>query len=60
MDKGVWARRFVLGVAGLGWWMLFMTAIWFHTWLEKVSFILVLLLFLTVLIMTVVWSASRP
>lgn len=33
----VWALRFVLGVAGLGWWMLFMTAIWFHTWLEKVS-----------------------
>lgn len=33
----VWTLRFVLGVAGLGWWMLFMTAIWFHTWLEKVS-----------------------
>lgn len=32
----VWTLRFVLGVAGLGWWMLFMTAIWFHTWLEKV------------------------
>lgn len=32
----VWALRFVLGVAVLGWWMLFMTAIWFHTWLEKV------------------------
>ena len=34
----VWALRFVLGVTGLGWWMLFMTAIWFHTWLEKVSY----------------------
>lgn len=33
----VWALRFVLGVVGLGWWMLFMTAIWFHTWLEKWS-----------------------
>ncbi|EPS27788.1 hypothetical protein PDE_02732 [Penicillium oxalicum 114-2] len=29
--------RLVWGVIGLGWWMLFMTAIWFHTWLEKVS-----------------------
>lgn len=28
--------RLVWGVIGLGWWMLFMTAIWFHTWLEKV------------------------
>lgn len=33
----VFARRFAWGVAGLSWWMLFMTAIWFHTWLEKVS-----------------------
>ena len=40
----VWALRFVLGVAGLGWWMLFMTAIWFHTWLEKVSLPLLFLL----------------
>ncbi|PGH20444.1 hypothetical protein AJ80_03590 [Polytolypa hystricis UAMH7299] len=32
-----WARNFVWTVAGLSWWMLFMTAIWFHTWLEKVS-----------------------
>jgi len=32
----VYARRFVWGVVGLTWWMLFMTAIWFHTWLEKV------------------------
>ncbi|KAJ5477035.1 hypothetical protein N7539_007179 [Penicillium diatomitis] len=28
--------RLVWGVIILGWWMLFMTAIWFHTWLEKV------------------------
>lgn len=34
----VWALRFVLGVAVLGWWMLLMTAIWFHTWLEKVTY----------------------
>lgn len=33
----VWTGRFVYGIAGLSWWMLFMTAIWFHTWLEKVS-----------------------
>ncbi|KAJ5636494.1 uncharacterized protein N7484_009807 [Penicillium longicatenatum] len=32
-----WSLRFVWGVVGLGWWMLFMTAIWFHTWLEKWS-----------------------
>ncbi|KAI9934275.1 hypothetical protein ASPWEDRAFT_50044 [Aspergillus wentii DTO 134E9] len=31
----VWSLRFAGGVAGLGWWMLFMTSIWFHTWLEK-------------------------
>lgn len=31
-----WTLRLVWGVIGLGWWMLFMTAIWFHTWLEKV------------------------
>ena len=31
-----WSVRLVWGVVGLGWWMLFMTAIWFHTWLEKV------------------------
>ena len=44
-EKGrVWALRFVVAVAGLGWWMLFMTAIWFHTWLEKVC---LCLLFLT-------------
>lgn len=33
----IWARRFVWTVTGLSWWMLFMTAIWFHTWLERVS-----------------------
>ncbi|KAL1883599.1 hypothetical protein Plec18167_002606 [Paecilomyces lecythidis] len=33
----VWGLRFACGVAGLSWWMLFMTAIWFHTWLEKIS-----------------------
>ncbi|KAJ5818633.1 Fat storage-inducing transmembrane protein [Penicillium riverlandense] len=32
-----WVSRFVCGVVLLGWWMLFMTAIWFHTWLEKWS-----------------------
>jgi hypothetical protein len=31
-----WTLRLVWGVVGLGWWMIFMTAIWFHTWLEKV------------------------
>lgn len=43
-EKGrVWALRFVLAVAGLGWWMLFMTAIWFHTWLEKWSGLMIAL-----------------
>lgn len=40
IDTGLarkWSIRLVWGVVGLGWWMLFMTAIWFHTWLEKVS-----------------------
>ncbi|KAH8692818.1 putative inositol phospholipid biosynthesis protein Scs3 [Talaromyces proteolyticus] len=31
------ALRFAWVVAGLSWWMLFMTAIFFHTWLEKLS-----------------------
>lgn len=31
------SRNFVWAVAGLSWWMLLMTGIWFHTWLEKVS-----------------------
>ncbi|OJD15733.1 hypothetical protein AJ78_04031 [Emergomyces pasteurianus Ep9510] len=33
----IWARNFTLAVGGLSWWMLLMTAIWFHTWLEKVT-----------------------
>lgn len=40
VDTGLarkWSLRLVWAVVGLGWWMLFMTAIWFHTWLEKVS-----------------------
>ncbi|KAL4871521.1 inositol phospholipid synthesis and fat-storage-inducing TM-domain-containing protein [Aspergillus spectabilis] len=32
-----WALRFVGVVVGLGYWMLLMTAIWFHTWLEKAN-----------------------
>lgn len=32
-----WSLNFVRVVIGLSWWMLFMTAIWFHTWQEKVS-----------------------
>lgn len=33
----VWSLRLVWGVTLLSWWMLLMTAIWFHTWLEKVG-----------------------
>ena len=33
----VWSRRFVWVVVALDVWMIMMTAIWFHTWLEKVS-----------------------
>ena len=32
----VWSARFVLGIIALSWWMLLMTAIFFHTWVEKV------------------------
>ena len=32
----MWLQRFVWAVVGLSWWMLLMTGIWFHTWLEKV------------------------
>ncbi|KAL2001716.1 hypothetical protein VTN02DRAFT_1356 [Thermoascus thermophilus] len=39
----IWARRFVWAVTGLSGWMLFMTAIWFHTWLEKVTGLLIAL-----------------
>jgi hypothetical protein len=35
-----WSLRLVGAVVGLGWWMLFMTSIWFHTWLEKVCFLI--------------------
>ena len=35
---GVWSLRFVLVVIGLSFWMLLMTAIFFHTWVEKVCF----------------------
>ena len=31
------ATRFALAVAGLSWWMLLMTAIFFHTWFEKLT-----------------------
>lgn len=37
----IYASRFVWVVIGLSWWMLFMTAIWFHTWLEKVSLVFI-------------------
>lgn len=33
--------KFALGVAALSWWMLFMTAAYFHTWFEKVTGLLV-------------------
>ncbi|KAL4810693.1 inositol phospholipid synthesis and fat-storage-inducing TM-domain-containing protein [Aspergillus unguis] len=36
-----WTLRFVGGIVGLGWWMLLMTAIWFHTWLEKANGLLI-------------------
>ncbi|KAL4984232.1 inositol phospholipid synthesis and fat-storage-inducing TM-domain-containing protein [Aspergillus falconensis] len=36
-----WTLRFVVGIIGLGWWMLLMTAIWFHTWLEKANGLLI-------------------
>lgn len=34
-----WTLRFVGAIVGLGYWMLLMTAIWFHTWLEKVRYV---------------------
>lgn len=37
----VWSRYFLYGVVGLDLWMLMMTAIWFHTWLEKLSGLLI-------------------
>jgi len=33
----IWTRYFVYTVVGLDFWMLTMTAIWFHTWLEKLA-----------------------
>ncbi|EED20045.1 inositol phospholipid biosynthesis protein Scs3, putative [Talaromyces stipitatus ATCC 10500] len=36
-----YSTKFVWVVIGLSWWMLFMTAIWFHTWLEKLSGLLI-------------------
>ncbi|GKZ32124.1 fat storage-inducing transmembrane protein 2 [Aspergillus brasiliensis] len=39
----VWSGRFAWAVAGLGWWMLLMTAIWFHTWFEKLTGLLIAL-----------------
>ncbi|KAH8422736.1 putative inositol phospholipid biosynthesis protein Scs3 [Aspergillus melleus] len=35
--------RFAWAVSGLGWWMLLMTAIWFHTWFEKLTGLLIAL-----------------
>ena len=37
----LWIRYFVWAVVGLDFWMLLMTAIWFHTWLEKLSGLLI-------------------
>ena len=35
-DGGRWGLGAVLGVMGMSWWMLLMTATFFHTWFEKV------------------------
>ncbi|EHY57637.1 hypothetical protein HRR83_005455 [Exophiala dermatitidis] len=37
----IWSRYFVYAVVALDLWMLMMTAIWFHTWLEKLSGLLI-------------------
>jgi hypothetical protein len=37
----VYARWFLYGVVALDLWMIMMTAIWFHTWLEKLSGLLI-------------------
>ncbi|KAI4207756.1 MAG: hypothetical protein LQ346_000406 [Caloplaca aetnensis] len=34
---GKWGWGVVLGVVGMSWWMLLMTAAYFHTWFEKFS-----------------------
>ncbi|RAK78304.1 putative inositol phospholipid biosynthesis protein Scs3 [Aspergillus fijiensis CBS 313.89] len=39
----VWSARLAWTVVGLGMWMLLMTAIWFHTWFEKVTGLLIAL-----------------
>ena len=36
-DGQTWAVWFVGGVGALSWWMILMTATYFHTWFEKVS-----------------------
>ncbi|KAE8349451.1 inositol phospholipid synthesis and fat-storage-inducing TM-domain-containing protein [Aspergillus coremiiformis] len=38
-----WSVWFVGAVVGLSWWMLLMTAIWFHTWFEKFTGLLIAL-----------------
>ena len=37
----IWTRYFVYTVVGMDFWMLMMTAIWFHTWLEKLAGLLI-------------------
>ncbi|ETI27692.1 hypothetical protein G647_00141 [Cladophialophora carrionii CBS 160.54] len=37
----IWSRFFVYAVVLLDFWMLMMTAIWFHTWLEKLAGLLI-------------------
>jgi hypothetical protein len=37
----VWSIYFVYAVVALDFWMLMMTAIWFHTWLEKLAGLLI-------------------
>jgi hypothetical protein len=37
----MYSRYFVWGVVALDLWMLMMTAIWFHTWMEKLSGLLI-------------------
>ncbi|RAL09884.1 putative inositol phospholipid biosynthesis protein Scs3 [Aspergillus homomorphus CBS 101889] len=39
----VWSVRLAWAVVGLGMWMLLMTAIWFHTWFEKLTGLLIAL-----------------
>ncbi|OKL60632.1 hypothetical protein UA08_04161 [Talaromyces atroroseus] len=53
----IYASRFVWTIIGLSWWMLFMTAIWFHTWVEKLSG---LLISLAVVYITYILPRSLP